>query len=72
MSVNLKPSSPNGGTDLRNGGFVVRVDQNVTIGRGDEIATQVRSADKVNIADDLVGRERLIPVYWLRRENHYR
>jgi len=60
------------GGDLRDGCFVVGVDQDVTFGRGDEIATQVRSADEVDVADDLVGRERFIPVDRLRRRCHAR
>ena len=54
--------------DLRDGRFVVGVDQNVTLGGGDEIATQVRSADEVNIADNLVGRERSVSINRLRHK----
>ena len=40
------------------------VDEDVPLGSGDEIGGQILGADVVDIADDLVRRERLVPIGW--------
>ena len=60
ISVNLKPSFSTRRANLRHRAFEIGIDQDVPLGRGDQIAPQTRGTDEVDIANDFVGRERLV------------
>ena len=51
-----------GRADDRDGFFVVAVDQDVAFGSRDQKRAKLFGPDEVHVADDLVGRERLVPV----------
>ena len=55
------------GADERDGAVETRVDEDVTLGRGDEVTGQTGRADVLEIVGNPVGREWCVPVV-LREE----
>src|SRR5216684_346155 len=47
-----------------NGAFQAAIDEKMPLGSGDEKGSQILGTDVVNIANDLVRRERLVPIGW--------
>ena len=60
MSPILKPSDSTAVADQGDGLLEAAVDQDVPLGRGDQVAGQVLRADVVDVADDAVRGERLV------------
>ena len=60
--AHLEAERLDGFLDQGDGPLEAAVDEDVPLGSGDQVAGQVLRADVVDVADDLVGRERLVPV----------